>query len=107
MFLLCRTQLIRATNQSTILTIIFWEFTVFPCKFDSPQVKQGLVSSIIKFLYELPDELPNYLKTLEIRKYYENLRTGFGHRLVLSVPPKYRFLAIAVKIHVKAGIKVF
>ena len=40
---------------------------------------------------QLPDELPNNLKTLEIRKYYENLRTGFGHKLVLNSPLNINF----------------
>ena len=31
-------------------------------RFDSSQVKQDLVSSIINFVYELPHELPNYLR---------------------------------------------
>ena len=46
----------------TILAIIFWQFAVFPLKFDSPQVKQNLISSIIKVLYELSHELQNDLK---------------------------------------------
>ena len=46
----------------TILAIIFWQFAVFPLKFDSPQVKQNLISSIIKVLYELSHKLQNDLK---------------------------------------------
>ena len=41
---------------------IFWQFTVFPCKFGSPQVKQNLISSIMSFLYELVHELQNNLR---------------------------------------------
>ena len=46
---------------SIIMAIIFWQFTVFPCKFDSTQVKQILISSTINFVHELPHMLPNNL----------------------------------------------
>ena len=69
MFPLCKTQLIRTSNQSTILAKIIWQFTVFPVKSDLPQVQRFLVSSIIKVLYELPDKLLKNLKSSEIRKY--------------------------------------
>lgn len=62
-------QLIRTSNQSTILAKIIWQFAVFPVKSDLPQVQRFLVSSIIKVLYELPDKLLKNLKSSEIRKY--------------------------------------
>ena len=48
----------------TISDIIFLKFIAFTCKFDSPQVKQNLISSIVIFIYELPPELPNNLRSL-------------------------------------------
>lgn len=107
MFPLCKTQLIRTSNQSTILAKMIWQFTVFPVKSDLPQVQRFLVSSIIKVIYELPDKLLKNLKSSEIRKYSPNLRTGFGHKLVLNPYYKYQFLGIATKVHAKPGIKVF
>ena len=50
---------------STIIDIIFLQFTVFPCNFNSPQVKWNLISGIIHFVYELPNELPNDLKEMK------------------------------------------
>ena len=47
---------------------IFWQFSVFPCNFDSSQAKENLISSITNFVCELPHELPNDLK-LGILKY--------------------------------------
>ena len=49
----------------TILVIIFWQFSAFLWKFDSPQVKRDLISSMINFLHELPYELP---KDMRLRK---------------------------------------
>ena len=53
----------------TILAIIFWQFIVFPLKFDSPQVKRNLISSIIKVLYEFSHELQNDLKLRVLGNY--------------------------------------
>ena len=36
--------------------------SIFRFRFDSPQIKQGLISGIINFVYELPYELPDELK---------------------------------------------
>ena len=46
----------------TILVIIFWLFTLFQYRFDSLQVKQDLISSIIEFIYEFSQELPSNLR---------------------------------------------
>ena len=46
----------------TILVIIFWNFTVFQDRSDSPQGKQNLISSIANVVYELPHELSNNLR---------------------------------------------
>ena len=55
---------------STIGDKIFWQFTVFLCKFGSSQVQQNMISSIIKFVYELPHKLSNGLR-LRILGIYE------------------------------------
>ena len=46
---------------TTILLIIFWNFTIFQYRSGSPQVKRNLISSIAHLVYELPYELPNNL----------------------------------------------
>ena len=42
---------------------MFWEFTMFLCKFDLSQVRRNLISSKINFEDELPHELPNNLRS--------------------------------------------
>ena len=45
---------------STMLTVIIRQFTVFPFRFDSPQLNGDLISSIINFtqtVHELPSDL--------------------------------------------------
>ena len=49
---------------STMLVIIFWNFTIFQQRSDSPQVKGNLISSIANSVYKLPHELPNDLKVV-------------------------------------------
>ena len=51
----------------TILVIIYWNFTVFQYRFDSPNIKRTLISSIANSVYELPHEVPNN-KTQDLRK---------------------------------------
>ena len=41
----------------TILVIIFWNFTIFQCRYNSQKVKGNLISSIANLVYELPHEL--------------------------------------------------
>ena len=52
---------------STILVTIFWNFTRFQYKSDSPQVKENLIiselSKLANLVYELPQKLPNFLST--------------------------------------------
>ena len=50
---------------STILVIIFWNFTMFQYRSDSAQVKRNVISSIKILVYELPHDLLNDL-TLRI-----------------------------------------
>ena len=52
----CREQ---KENFQEILIIIFWNFTIFQYRSNSPQVKGTLISSIANLVYELPNELPN------------------------------------------------
>ena len=52
----------RLLQNTAILVMIFWNFTVFQCRSNSPQLKQILISSITNLLYELSNELPNGLK---------------------------------------------
>ena len=70
------------------LVIIFWQFTVFQCKFGFFTSIQKLILSITDF--ELPYELPNDLKRriLGNTKYWENLRPGRGHGLECPVSPQ-------------------
>ena len=44
-------------NFQTISDMTFLPFTVFPGKFNSPQVKRNLNSSITNFVYELPNDI--------------------------------------------------
>ena len=48
--------------------IIPFQFTNFPCKFGSLQVKRNLISSIILFVYELHHEFPNEFRLNDIKK---------------------------------------
>ena len=86
---------------ATMLTMILWKFTVFPCKFDSPQVKLDLISSITNFIYKLPHELVNDLRSWEIRKKQEKIKIWWGHNLVSSLHSRNHFLTITVRIWAK------
>ena len=54
--------LLVAIPDSTVLVIIFWNFTMFYERSESPQVKENLISSITNLIYELPHEFSNDLK---------------------------------------------
>ena len=54
--------LLVAIRDSTVLVIIFWNFTMFYERSESPQVKENLISSITNLIYELPHEFSNDLK---------------------------------------------
>ena len=47
---------------STIMILIFWNFTIFQFRSDSPEVKQSLIFSIRNLIYKYPDELSNDLR---------------------------------------------
>ena len=51
--------LVCSVDLSKIIDKIFWQLTVFPCKFNSPQVKRNLILFMINFVYELPHKLSN------------------------------------------------
>ena len=86
----------------TILVILFWNFTVFQCRPDSPQVKGNQISSIVNLVYELPP-----LGSQEIRKYQNNVKFGWRHSLGLRLPSRTQTLPIAFKKHAKANTKLF
>ena len=68
---------------STILVIIFWNFTMFQYRSDSPQVKGNLIPSRANMVYELPPELPNDLRNQEILK---KSQIWVDNSLVSSLP---------------------
>ena len=41
---------------------MFWHFTLFRCKFDSPQVKWYLMPLLMNLVHHLAHELPNDLR---------------------------------------------
>ena len=41
---------------------MFWHFTLFRCKFDSPQVKWYLMPRLMNLVHHLAHELPNDLR---------------------------------------------
>ena len=64
----------------------------------SPQVKGSAIISNKHGIYELSHELPNDLiKTLEIWKYQENLKTSWNYNLVPSLHAKMKMLLIIAK----------
>ena len=52
----------------TILFIISWNFFKLLYRLHSPRVKRNLISSIRSFICELPQELPNELSLMILRK---------------------------------------
>ena len=46
------------------LVIIFWNFTIFQQRSNSPQAKGNPISSLANLVYELPHELPNNLSLM-------------------------------------------
>ena len=69
-------QKLRVFFLSTILVIIFWNFTMFQYKSDSPHVKQILISSTKKLGIRVASRVAKRLKTQDISKYYEILKFG-------------------------------
>ena len=52
-------------NFQIILVIIYWHFLIISLRYESPQVKRYLISTIKYLVHELPPELSNDLKFLE------------------------------------------
>ena len=71
---------------STILVIIFWNFTMSQYRSKSPKVKRNLVSSIASLVYELPHELPNDLRILGNQKILEK------SQILVETQPSVLFL---------------
>ena len=92
---------VQLSIKTTIRAIISWQSTVFPLKFDSPQIIRDLISSIINFAYELFHEFPNNLRLREI------LKLGTIGLIVSSLSCRNRFLALVVKTYTKAEINIF
>ena len=98
----CETKLLKKNNSkrrqktefhSATLVRIFWRFTVFLLQFMSPQVKRDLISSIKKFVYNLPHEFPIELRQLVCfilylvwfryrKKTFCQISDYFGYRLM-------------------------
>ena len=73
-------------NFHTICDITFLLFIVFPGKFNSPQVKPTLNSSITNFIYELPNDLR--LRSWKSNKGRIKRKIGWSHWQVTSLPSK-------------------
>ena len=68
---------------------ILWKNFTFWYMFDSPQIKRDLIFIIMNFVYELPLELPNDLRSL---------KTRWRQSLVSSATSRYKTLVIASKV---------
>ena len=92
----CRVQ--KGTLQK-ILVKIFWNFAVFQCRFDLPQVKQKLICRIINLVYELSHNLPKdlRLKIFGNSKILEKSQVEQRHNLVPSLSFKNSTLPLAVR----------
>ena len=92
----------------SISDIMFLQFAVFPCKFDSPKLEHNFNSSTINLIYLLPYKLLNDLglgcRTQEMKRKSQN---GVETQASVQLPQKKLFLAVAVKLDAKADIKVF
>ena len=73
---------------------------MFSCKFDLPQVKQNLISSVANFICKLPHEFLHdvILRILGNKKIISKLG---GNRLFSSFPSKIEFLAMQSKLSQK------
>ena len=82
----------------TILVIILLEFLMLDEFFLSPQKKRIVIISNKHSIYNLPQELPKNLRSQEIRKYQEDLKTSQNYSLMLSLSPKMKTLPTLAKI---------
>ena len=86
-----------------ILVIIFFNFTMFQYRSDSPQVKLYWRRGTANFVQELPNELLNDLRIRIFRnqKTLKNAKFWFTHSVVSRVSSRNQTLAIAVEKHTK------
>ena len=92
-----------------IMFIIFQDFLMVQQVLLSPQVKQSIIFSK-KLVYTscLTYYQTTYdLRSQEIRKYQENLKTSYNYYLMLSLPSNLKNLSLLVKISSKAEIELF
>ena len=104
---------------------------MFDQTFLSPQVKRSVIISNKHSIYKLPHELPSDLilripryfrrwagfhahtrkkidlKSQEIGKDQENLKTSYNYSLVLNLPPKMKIFSILVKNSRKTETELF
>ena len=78
-----------------ILVLMFWNLTIFQNRSDSPHGKRNLIPSIANLVSQ------------EIRKYQKNIKYGWAHSIVPSLPSKTKALLIVVKKHDKTHTKLF
>ena len=70
------------------MVMIFCNFLMFYQIVFSPKKKKNIIAINEHSIYKLPHKLPNILRSQEIRKYQENLKTSQNYSLVISLPPK-------------------
>ena len=73
----------------------------------SPQVTRSATIHNKHTIYPLLHEFPNHLRSLEISKDQENLKTWYNFNLVYSVPHNLKILLILAKNGWKKEIKSF
>ena len=74
---------------------------MFDQMFLSPNVKRSAIISNKHGIYEIPHELPNDLRNLQIRKYQQILKTLYSYSPVLSISLKIKILSILAKKFLK------
>ena len=95
--------------KETIFFMILRNFTKYQQMVHSPQVKRDLTSGRKTLAYELSHKISELVmkSNQKIRKYWENLKFGQGHRLLSILSSKQSCLALVVKYYAKTDIKTF
>ena len=91
-------------NLTRILGIIFWTFATFQKRFDTPQVKRYLISSIKSMVHELPNDVR--LRILENQIILEKCQNWVETQPGDSLRSRSQVLAIAIKNHANSDTKV-
>ena len=84
----CRRQNnIRMDGPATILFIIFWHFLIIQLRFELPQLKQYLITSITNLVHGCLTSCQTIqdLGSYEIKKYQKNVKWGWRRSLVPSL----------------------